>query len=161
TLERLDDAIQRGERSDRLAGLVAEARAEAATSRQVLASRSGEFEEHARQAEDLNSRLYHEVIVSRMRPFADGVQGFPRLVRDLARRLGKAVRLEVVGSSVPVDRDILERLEAPLSHLLRNAVDHGVEMPAERVAAGKPETALVRIEARHRAGMLAIAISDD
>jgi two-component system sensor histidine kinase and response regulator WspE len=161
TLERLDDAVQRGERADGLAGLVAEARAEATDSRQVLARRAGEFEEHARQAEDLNSRLYHEVIVSRMRPFADGVQGFPRLVRDLARRLGKTVRLEVVGSSVPVDRDILERLEAPLSHLLRNAVDHGVEMPAERVAAGKPETALVRIEARHRAGMLAIAVSDD
>jgi two-component system sensor histidine kinase and response regulator WspE len=161
TLERLDDAVQRGERPDRLLGLVAEARAEAAGGRQVLGRRSGEFEEHARQAEELNSRLYHEVIVSRMRPFADGVQGFPRLVRDLARRLGKAVRLEVVGSSVPVDRDILERLEAPLSHLLRNAVDHGVEMPAERMAAGKPETALVRLEARHRAGALAITVSDD
>ena len=148
-------------RSDRVAVLIAEARTEAADGAQVLARRAGEFEEHARLAEDLNSRLYHEVIVSRMRPFADGAHGFPRLVRDLARRLGKAVRLEVVGSSVPVDRDILERLEAPLSHLLRNAVDHGVEMPTERRAAGKPETALVRIEVRHRAGMLAITVSDD
>ena len=83
-------------------------------------------------AEDLNSRLYREVIVSRMRPFADGAHGFPRLVRDMARHLGKQVRLDIVGLATEVDRDILEKLEAPLTHLLRNAVDHGIEPPAER-----------------------------
>ena len=67
-----------------------------------------------REAEDLNSRLYREVIVSRMRPFADGAHGLPRLVRDMARQLGKQVRLEIDGQATEVDRDILEKLEAPL-----------------------------------------------
>ncbi len=74
----------------------------------------------------------------RMRPFADGVQGFPRMVRDVARSLGKEVRLEIVGETTQVDRDILARLDAPLGHLLRNAIDHGLESPDERRAAGKP-----------------------
>jgi two-component system sensor histidine kinase and response regulator WspE len=120
-----------------------------------------EFQEHAAKAEDLNSRLYREVIASRMRPFADGAHGFPRLVRDMARRLNKQIRLEIDGQTTEVDRDILESLESPLTHLLRNAVDHGIEPPAQRQAAGKPETGQIRIEARHRAGTLAITVADD
>jgi two-component system sensor histidine kinase and response regulator WspE len=96
-----------------------------------------------------------------MRPFRDGSTGFPRLVRDMARRLEKPVRLELLGQETPVDRDILEKLEAPLTHLLRNAVDHGIELPAQRQAAGKPETGLVRVEASHRAGTLVITVGDD
>src|SRR5215831_9583602 len=96
-----------------------------------------------------------------MRPFTDGAGGFPRLVRDTARQLGKQARLEIVGQATEVDRDILEKLEAPLTHLLRNAVDHGIEAPDRRLAAGKPEAGLVRIDARHRAGTLAITIADD
>jgi two-component system sensor histidine kinase and response regulator WspE len=96
-----------------------------------------------------------------MRPFADGLQAFPRMVRDLGRTLGKQVRLEVVGESAQVDRDILQKLDAPLGHLLRNAVDHGVEKPNERRAVGKPAEAVVRLEARHSAGMLQITVSDD
>src|SRR5262249_50376045 len=129
--------------------------------RQILTERIGEFEDHAAQAEDLNSRLYREVIVSRMRPFADGVHGFPRMVRDLARTLDKQVRLEILGSSTAVDRDILEKLEARLTHLLRNAVDHGMEAPVVRTAAGKPEGGLIQLEARHRAGMLVLTVRDD
>jgi two-component system sensor histidine kinase and response regulator WspE len=141
--------------------IIGEARRQAVRCRQILTERIGEFEDHAAQAEDLNSRLYREVIVSRMRPFADGVHGFPRMVRDLARQLGKQVRLDVLGSSTEVDRDILEKLEAPLTHLLRNAVDHGVEAPEIRRAAGKPESAVIQLEARHRAGMLALTVRDD
>jgi two-component system sensor histidine kinase and response regulator WspE len=96
-----------------------------------------------------------------MRPFSDGVHGFPRLVRDLARDLGKKVRLEIMGKGTEVDRDILEKLDAPLNHLIRNAVDHGIELPEERVAAGKPETGLLRLEASHRSGMLMITVRDD
>src|SRR5262249_27178579 len=73
----------------------------------------------------------------------------------------KQVRLEVEGQATEVDRDILEKLEAPLTHLLRNAVDHGLEPPDERRAAGKPETGFVRVEARHRAGTLAVTVADD
>ena len=97
------------------------------------------IEEFARQSEDLSSRLHHEVLTSRMRPLADGIRGFPRLVRDLARELGKQARFEVVGETTGVDRDILDRLEAPLNHLIRNALDHGLELPEERLAAGKAQ----------------------
>src|SRR5207248_1062509 len=138
---RLDGVAQglaAGRPPEALAGAVDEARRHAADCRQVLAGRIAEFEDHAAQAEDLNSRLYREVIVSRMRPFADGAGGFPRLVRDTARRLGKQARLDVVGQTTEVDRDILEKLEAPLTHLLRNAVDHGLEAAEVRLAAGKP-----------------------
>ena len=126
-----------------------------------LTSHVEDFESFARRNEDLSNRLHQEVIVSRMRPLADGIRGFPRLVRDLARTLGKQVRFEVHGEQTGVDRDILDKLEAPLSHLVRNAVDHGLETPAERTAAGKPETGEIRLEARHRAGMLHITLTDD
>jgi two-component system, chemotaxis family, sensor histidine kinase and response regulator WspE len=118
-------------------------------------------EEFARVSEDVSSRLHHEVLASRMRPLADGVRGFPRLVRDLARELGKQARFEVVGETTGVDRDILDRLEAPLNHLIRNALDHGVEMPDERRATGKSPIGTIRLEARHRAGMLQIVLTDD
>jgi two-component system sensor histidine kinase and response regulator WspE len=120
-----------------------------------------DFESFARRNEDLSNRLHHEVIVSRMRPLADGIRGFPRLVRDVSRTLGKQVRFEVRGEQTGVDRDILDKLEAPLSHLIRNSLDHGVELPAEREAAGKPASGTIRLEARHRAGMLQITLGDD
>jgi two-component system sensor histidine kinase and response regulator WspE len=120
-----------------------------------------DFESFARRNEDLSNRLHHEVIVSRMRPLADGIRGFPRLVRDVARTLGKNVRFEVRGEQTGVDRDILDKLEAPLSHLIRNALDHGIELPADREAAGKPPAGSIRLEARHRAGMLQITLTDD
>ncbi|HVU88076.1 MAG TPA: hybrid sensor histidine kinase/response regulator [Pirellulales bacterium] len=160
-LDNLSHALPaRGADEDTI-GLVNQARQGAATCRHVLAERLSAFDDHAAQAEDLNSRLYHEVIVSRMRPFGDGAHGFPRLVRDMARQLGKQVRLEIDGLEADVDRDVLEKLEAPLTHLLRNAVDHGIEMPDVREAAGKSPTGLVKLEVRHRAGMLAITIADD
>ncbi len=126
-----------------------------------LSGRLGELDNFIRRHASLSDRLYQEVVNSRMRPFADGVEAFPRMVRDLAHQLGKRVRLEIEGKSTPVDRDILEKLEAPLSHLLRNAVDHGIELPEEREAAGKTIEGVIKLEARHRGGMLAITVSDD
>jgi two-component system sensor histidine kinase and response regulator WspE len=140
---------------------VAQARSQLAKCQQHLAERIGEFEDHAAQAEDLNSRLYREVILSRMRPFADGTHGFARLVRDMGQQLGKQVRLQIDGQNTEVDRDILEKLEGPLTHLIRNSVDHGIEPPDVRRAAGKAETGTIRLEARHRAGLLAITVMDD
>lgn len=128
---------------------------------QSLTDRLAELDLFIIRQSNLSDRLYREVIDSRMRPFADGIQAFPRLVRDMARDLGKKVRLEVIGQATPVDRDILEKLEAPLSHLLRNAVDHGIEKPEERVSLGKPVEGVITLEAQHRAGMLAISVSDD
>jgi two-component system sensor histidine kinase and response regulator WspE len=83
------------------------------------------------------------------------------MVRDLAKQLGKQINLEIIGQATQVDRDILDKLEAPITQMLRNAIAHGVETPAERVAAGKPEFGTIRLEATHRAGMLSIAIEDD
>lgn len=141
--------------------IIREMRSKMLQSRNVLSGRIEEFESHARRSDDLNSRLYNEVIACRMRPMSDGVQGYPRMVRDIARQLGKNVRYEIAGETTPVDRDVLEKLDAPLNHILRNALDHGIETPEERQAAGKPETATLKLEARHSAGMFAITISDD
>lgn len=138
-----------------------EAKRDLAECRRMLADRIGEFEEHARQSDNLNSRLYDEVIASRMRPFGDLAKGLPRLVRDTARRLDKQVQLEVHGDQTPVDRDILERLEAPLQHLLRNAIDHGFESTEERIAAGKSPVGKLKVEAHHHSGMLYLRVSDD
>ncbi len=119
------------------------------------------FERFSRRLEHLAHRLYNEVISSRMVPFSDGLHGFSRMVRDLARETGKQIRFEIAGSTTPVDRDILEKLEAPLSHLIRNAIDHGVETPQLREAAGKSAEGTITLEARHIAGMLNISLSDD
>ncbi len=114
-----------------------------------------------RRSARLSRRLYDEALASRMRPFADAVHVLPRTVRDLARSLDKSIRVEIVGEGTRVDRDILAQLEAPLGHLVRNAVDHGIEAPDERRAAGKPPDGVVRVEARHHAGSLHVIVSDD
>ncbi|MEE9912128.1 MAG: hybrid sensor histidine kinase/response regulator [Deltaproteobacteria bacterium] len=138
-----------------------EALARITEAEQTVAQDVVRFERFSRRLEHLAHRLYNEVISSRMVPFSDGLHGFSRMVRDLARETGKQVRFEIAGESTPVDRDILERLEAPLSHLIRNAIDHGMESPAERKAAGKPIEGKLLLEARHVAGMLNISLSDD
>lgn len=126
-----------------------------------LSDRLQELEVFDRRSAQLSNRLYLEVLRTRMRPFADAVRRFPRMVRDLARSLGKHVRLEISGENTQVDREILERLETPLAHLLRNAVDHGAQSPAERASTGKPLENLISLEARHSAGMLLVTVADD
>ncbi len=127
----------------------------------ALAEHREEFELFSHRLEHLTNRLYDEVIISRMRPFSEGLHGFSRLVRDLSRSLAKTARLVVEGEATQVDRDILEKLEAPLNHLVRNALDHGLETPGERRRAGKPEEGTLTLEARHKAGRLNISLSDD
>jgi len=126
-----------------------------------MVERLEELEQFDRRLASLSTRLNDEVLDCRMRPFADGVQMFPRIARDLAHSLEKAVRLEVIGESTTVDRDILERLKAPLDHLLRNAINHGIELPAQRKLVGKPMEGVLQIMAQHRAGMLLITVADD
>jgi len=127
----------------------------------AIATQMVDYERYSRRLEHLAHRLYGETVGSRMVPFSEGLHGFPRMVRDLAQELGKKVRFRILGETTPVDRDILEKIEAPLSHLLRNAVDHGLETPEERRAIGKAEEGLVTLEARHVAGMLNVSVSDD
>ena len=134
---------------------------QAIDTRHHLDARLSELDQYDRRATNHSNRLYLEVLRTRMRPFGDGARRYPRMVRDLARSLGKQVRLEIHGESTQVDRDILDRLEAPLTHLLRNAVDHGCEYPEARVRQGKPAEATLRLEARHSAGMLQVIVADD
>ncbi|MGO9809626.1 MAG: response regulator [Isosphaeraceae bacterium] len=163
TLQRFEDRLSSAGESLPAAEreLLSTARGQAARCLEGLGETLETIEEFARGSEDLSGRLHHEVLASRMRPLADGVRGFPRLVRDVSRQLGKQVKLEVVGETTGVDRDILDGLEAPLNHLIRNALDHGLEMPEERRAAGKNPAGTIRLEARHRAGMLQIILGDD
>jgi len=160
-LDAVYQATSGGVPPDQVADLISDTRRQWAAYREELNAKTVAFDEHAARAEDLNVRLYREVIASRMRPFGDGAHGLPRLVRDMARALGKEARLVVVGERTEVDRDILEKLESPLSHLVRNAVDHGLEMPDLRAAAGKPEAGTITLDARHRAGMLLVTVADD
>ena len=141
--------------------LLARARTEATRCVEDISREVEAFGDHSRRAEDLAGRLHHEVLASRMRPLSEGVRGFPRLVREVARDLGKKVRFEVRGENTGVDRDILDKLDAPLNHLIRNALDHAIELPGDRQAAGKDPIGTIRVEARHSAGMLQIAVVDD
>jgi two-component system sensor histidine kinase and response regulator WspE len=162
-MQDLDELIVHvtGPQADRIRERLVGAKSQCTHSIGTLGTRTDRLEDHARRVEDLAERLHHEVISSRLRPLIDGVRGFPRLVRDVARQLGKQVRFVVVGEQTGVDRDILDKLEAPLNHIIRNALDHGVEMPDLRQAKGKDPVATIRLEARHVAGMLQIRVTDD
>jgi two-component system sensor histidine kinase and response regulator WspE len=140
---------------------IAQARQQAGACQRMLADRMAQADQFGWRIGDLGQRLYDTALACRMRPFGDAVANLPRMVRDLARTLGKQARLDIQGTATRVDRDILERLDAPLTHLLRNALDHGIETPAERRAAGKPEQGTITLEARHSAGMLRVEVSDD
>jgi two-component system sensor histidine kinase and response regulator WspE len=129
--------------------------------REILGDRLSALESFAYRSVNLSDRLYREVIASHMRPFSDGVQALPRMVRDLSKELNKVVKFEIIGKSTPVDRDILKKLEVPLTHILRNALDHGIETSQERLEQGKNPVAHLRLEAAHRFGMLSITIADD
>lgn len=127
----------------------------------LLTEHMGEFDEFAWQGSQRAQDVYDAALASRMRPFADVLTGQTRMVRDLGRALGKQVRFVVEGEHIQVDRDVLEGLEAPLTHLLRNALDHGIETPEQRLAKGKPAEGRITIKARHHAGMLMLSIADD
>lgn len=144
-----------------LAAVVNDLQFKAEQTRAILGEQISEVDEFDRRMSSLARQLNREIIASRMRPFADGTHGFQRLVRDIARSLGKKARLVISGEQTQIDRDILERIEAPLNHLLRNAIDHGLETPAQRAAAGKPEAGTISLRASHNAGMLQLVIGDD
>jgi two-component system sensor histidine kinase and response regulator WspE len=129
--------------------------------KQFVLEHIADIEAYERRLLGVSQSMVDEVLTLRMRPFRDGVQHFPRMVRDLARSLGKDVQLQIIGEDTLVDRDILARIESPLNHMLRNAIDHGMDTAADRIAAGKPGTGTIVLEAKHRAGMLSIEISDD
>ncbi len=111
--------------------------------------------------EQITEHLREEIQEMRLVPLSGLFGRFPRVVRDLARQEGKEIRLLVEGGETTADRRLLERLNSPLTHLVRNAVDHGVESPADRLAQGKPAEATMRLSAVRRGPLLEVSLSDD
>jgi two-component system, chemotaxis family, sensor kinase CheA len=109
----------------------------------------------------VTSELQEAIMLTRMQAIGNIFNKFPRVVRDTARNVGKTIDLNIVGKEVEMDKTIIEGLNDPLTHLVRNAVDHGVETPDERVKAGKNPVGCVSMKAYHEAGQVNIEISDD
>lgn len=109
-----------------------------------------------------NTRDLQEVIMSvRMLPISFVFSRFPRVVRDLAGKLGKQVELRTLGESTELDKGLIEKIADPLTHLVRNSLDHGIESPERRLAAGKPEKGTITLKASHQGGNIVIEVSDD
>ncbi len=109
-----------------------------------------------------NSRDLQESVMSiRMMPMEYVFSRFPRVVRDLAGKMHKKVELNMIGSSTELDKSLIEKIIDPLTHLVRNSLDHGIEMPADRIAAGKPEAGQLTLSAEHQGGNICIEVTDD
>ncbi len=113
------------------------------------------------QLERHTRELQESVMQVRMMPISFTFSRFPRLVRDLSNKLNKKIELKMIGESTEVDKTVIEKIGDPLVHLVRNSLDHGIELPEVRVAAGKPETGTVVLNAYHKGGNIVIEIKDD
>ena len=113
------------------------------------------------ELEALTREIQDSVMAIRAQPVRSVFQRMPRLVRELAIQTGKQVRLIMEGEGTEVDKTVIERISDPLTHMIRNAIDHGLESPATRAAAGKPPEGLVRLTALHRSGRIVIEVADD
>lgn len=113
------------------------------------------------QLDRTTRELQESVMRIRMLPIAAVFNRFPRMVRDLEHKLGKRVKLELHGESTEVDKTVLEKIGDPMVHLVRNAIDHGLESPEDRIAAGKPEVGVLRLDARHEGGNVVVEVVDD
>ena len=113
------------------------------------------------ELEQLTREIQDSVMAIRAQPVKSVFQRMPRLVREVGAMTGKLVRLVTEGENTEVDKTVIERLADPLTHMIRNAIDHGLETPEKRAAAGKPEEGLVQLTALHRSGRIVIEVSDD
>jgi two-component system, chemotaxis family, sensor kinase CheA len=127
----------------------------------TAAQQDAAFLSTAQRLNLITTELQEGVMKTRMQPIGNLWNRLPRVVRDLAVALGKKVRVEMDGSETELDKTILEAIKDPLTHIVRNAVDHGIEMPGERVQAGKSEEGTLRLHAYHEGGQVNIEISDD
>jgi two-component system, chemotaxis family, sensor kinase CheA len=105
--------------------------------------------------------MQQSVMNIRMVPISFVFSRFPRLVHDISTKLGKKIELKLIGESTEVDKAVVELISDPIVHLIRNSLDHGIEMPSDRIAAGKPETGMIELNAYHRGGHIVIEITDD
>ncbi len=122
---------------------------------------AGNFPELARRLDSVTADLRETVMQARMQPVGNLFGKFPRMVRDLARTCGRDVRIEFAGQETGLDKSLLEAIKDPLTHAVRNAVDHGIEAPSVRVLAGKPAEGCVRLKAFHQSGSVVIEVTDD
>jgi len=128
----------------------------AVTTEQIEKMRAG-----LTQLERNTRELQENVMQVRMMPISFTFSRFPRLVRDLSTKLGKKIELQMSGENTEVDKTVIEKIGDPLVHLVRNSLDHGIEMPDDRAEAGKPETGTIELNAFHRGGSIIIEIKDD
>ena len=129
---------------------------------QILRSqKDSEFGAPLQRLSHVTTELQEGVMKTRMQPIGNAWSKLPRIVRDLSHELGKKIDLRMLGAETELDRQVLELIKDPLTHMVRNSADHGIEMPGERAAKGKPETGTVTLNAYHEGGHIIIEISDD
>ena len=120
-----------------------------------------EFKVPLQRLSNVTAELQEGVMKTRMQPIGNAWQKLPRIVRDLAGELGKQIELEMHGADTELDRQVLDLIKDPLTHMVRNSADHGLEIPAERTACGKPEQGTIRLSAYHEGGHIIICIADN
>ena len=120
-----------------------------------------DFKVPLQRLSNVTAELQEGVMKTRMQPIGNAWQKLPRIVRDLSTELGKEIDLEMNGADTELDRQVLEMVKDPLTHLVRNCADHGIESAAERIAAGKPRKGTIRLTACHQGGHIIIEIADD
>jgi two-component system, chemotaxis family, sensor kinase CheA len=120
-----------------------------------------EFKASLQRLSNVTAELQEGVMKTRMQPIGNAWQKLPRIVRDLTGELGKQIELEMQGAETELDRQVLDLIKDPLTHMVRNSADHGLETPAERRAAGKPERGCIRLSAYHEGGHIIVQIADD
>jgi two-component system, chemotaxis family, sensor kinase CheA len=127
----------------------------------VRRHQESEFKVPLQRLSNVTAELQEGVMKTRMQPIGNAWQKLPRIVRDLSAELGKEIELEMHGADTELDRQVLDLIKDPLTHMVRNSADHGLETPAERRAAGKPEKGTIRLSAYHQGGHIIIEIADD
>ncbi|WP_234053994.1 MULTISPECIES: chemotaxis protein CheW [unclassified Xanthobacter] len=128
-----------------------------------IARRQGdsEYKVSLQRLSNVTGELQDAVMRARMQPIGNAWQKLPRIVRDLGQELGKQIELEQIGADTELDRQVLDQIKDPLTHMVRNSADHGLETPEERRAAGKPERGTIRLSAYHEGGHVIVEIADD
>jgi len=120
-----------------------------------------EFKVPLQRLSNVTAELQDGVMRTRMQPIGNAWQKLPRIIRDLSAELGKDIEFEMHGADTELDRQVLERIKDPLTHMVRNSADHGLESRADRIAAGKPEKGTIRLSAYHEGGFIIVGVSDD
>jgi len=127
----------------------------------VRRNEDSEFKAPLQRLSSVTAELQEGVMKTRMQPIGNAWQKLPRIVRDLSNELGKQIDLEMQGAETELDRQVLDLIKDPLTHMVRNSADHGLETPTERCAAGKPEHGRIRLSAYHEGGHIVIQLADD